>query len=339
MERKMLTLLAVPLLALAVAASAVAFVPGILNAFSAGPTNATSIAAPSWKVGDSWTYNVSFGSMDTAQVLPGEMVSEPSMPTQAFVIGKLTETVVGSVSTPYGQAWNTTVDVTMGFAEPQPMVGTQPVLQPMAMPAATVSGFVWYRASDLAPVFAQKTVTLRSTWTANASTFLGYATLANATYALSYTSTTQVWYHPPLTVWQFPLAENESWNVTSNATIHYASSFEFTGPNMTFETSHSANFTVPIDFGMRTGSFGNVTTPAGTFRALSVSAFRGEAPVIPDRDASAAMNLTGEMDFEMPHAVASAWFSSQVGNVVRADVGLGFDGPRVELDLVSYSFS
>ncbi len=339
MDRKMLTLLAVPLLALAVAASAVALVPGILNAFSAGPTNATSIATPAWKVGDTWTYNVSFGTTDTAQVLPGEMLTEPSMPTQALVVGQLTETVVGRVSTPYGQAWNTTVDVSMDFGQPQPMVGTQPVMQPMTMPAATVSGFVWYRASDLAPVFAQKTVTLSHTWTANASTFLGYTVLGNATYTLSYTSTTQVWYHPPLTVWSFPLVENESWNATSNATIHYASTFEFTGPNMTFEASHSANFTVPIGFGMRTGAFENVTTPAGTFRALSVSAFRGEAPVLPDRDASATMNLTGEMDFEMPHPMASAWFSGQVGNVVKADVGLGFEGPRVELDLVSYSFS
>ncbi len=339
MQRKTLTLLAVPLLAVALAASAVAFVPGILNAFSAGPVTATSIAAPTWKVGDSWTYNVSFASMDEAQVLPEEMLLQPSVPTQALVLGTLTETVVGSVSTPYGAAWNTTVDASLGFGEPAPVVGTQPVLEPMAMHAVTVTGFAWYRASDLAPVYAVKTVSMESTWTVNATLSSMFGTLANATYSLSYTSTTQIWYHPPLSVWRFPLAENESWNVSSNATLHYASSFDFEGPNVTFASNHTANFTVPLDFAMRTGTFENVTTPAGTFRALSVAAVHREFPEIADRDASAAMNLTGDMDLSMPRALASAWFSGQVGNVVRADLGLGLYGPRVELDLVSDSYS
>ena len=339
MQRKILTLIAVPLVAIALAASAVAFVPGILNAFSAGPTVATSIAAPTWKVGDTWTYNVSLASMDEQQVLPEEMLVQPSTWSGTLVVGTLTETVVGSVSTPYGAAWNTTVNATLSFGEPQPMNATQPMLEPMTLHAVRVSGFVWYRTADLAPVYALKTVDMGSTWTATAGTLTDFGMLANATYSLSYTATTQIWYHPPLAVWQFPLAENESWNVSSNATIHFASSFDFEGPNITYTSSHSANFTVPLEFAMRTGSFENVTTPAGTFRALRVSAIHREFPEVSDTDASAVMNLTGETDLVMPRALASAWFSGLVGNVVKADLGLGFEGPRVELDLVSYSYS
>ncbi len=340
MNRKMLTLLAVPLLAIAVAVSAVAFVPGILNALSAGPSTATSIAAPAWKVGDTWTYNVSLASADAGEVLPGAMTTQWTMPTSAFVLGTLTETVVGSVSTDYGPAWNATWVATLHFGEPQPMNGSQPQFGTLSLPAVTVSGFEWFRESDLAPVYAVKTVDLASTWTATWGNLTYMGTLANATYSMRYFATTEIAYHPPLAVYQFPLTENESWNVTSNATVHYASAFGFTGPNVTFQTSHSVNFTVPLDFTMRTGLFDNVTTPAGTFRALSVSTYRGHAWSIPDRDASAMMNLTSATDVEMPHSLVTAWFSSSVGNVVKADVGLGgFVGPRVELDLVSYSYS
>ena len=339
MNRKMLTLIAVPLLAVALAASAVAFVPGILNVFSAGPMTATSIGAPAWKVGDTWTYNVSLASMDERQVLPEEMILQPTPSSDALVAGTLTETVVGNVPTPYGPAWNTTVDATLGFGEPAPANGTQPVLQPVSMHAATVTGFVWYRTSDLAPIYALKTVSMGGTWTVSAGTITMFGTLANATYSLSYTSTTQVWYRPPLAVWHFPLVPNESWNVSSNATVHFASTFDLMGPNVTFATNHSATFTVPLDFAMRTGAFENLTTPAGTFHSLSVWATHREFPEVSDADASATMNLTGDMDLSMPRVLASAWFSGQVGNVVRADLGLGLYGPRVELDLVSYSYT
>ncbi len=337
MQRKMLTLLAVPLLAIALAASAVAFVPGILNAFSAGPSAAPSLASPSWKVGDTWTYNVSLGSMDAA-VLPSEMLVGTPVSNESLVAGTLTETVVGSVSTPYGQAWNTTVDATLAVGEPQPVVGMQPMVDALSMRAMSLTGFVWYRASDLAPVYAVRTMRLGSTWTLNSGLWTDYGMLANATYSLNYTATTAISFAPPLEVYAFPLQQNETWNATSNATVRFMSTFDFSGPNMTFETSHAVNFTVPLHLTMRTGRFENVTTPAGTFSALPVTASRGEFGIVADRDASAMLNLTESMDVEMPHAFASVWFSGQVGNVVRADVGLGgFEGPRVELDLVSYS--
>ena len=339
MQRKTLTLLAVPVLAIALAASAVAFVPGILNALSTGSSPATSFAAPTWKAGDSWTYNVSLASWDAGEILPGEMLPQSSMATEAHVMGTLVETVVGSVDTPYGPAWNTTVNATLGFGNPQPMAGMQTTAAPLAIRPVTVSGFVWYRASDLAPVYALRTVDIRSTWNTSESWASEFGLLANQTCSLRYTATTQVWFAPPLVVWHFPLAENESWNVSSNATIHYTSSFGFQSGNATFESDHSMNFTVPVDFAMRTGTFENVTTPAGAFRALSVSAVHRTFHEIPDRDASAMLNLTAATDVDMPHAFASAWFSAQAGNAVKAQVGLGgLEGPRVELDLVSYTY-
>ena len=339
MQRKMLTLLAVPVLAIALAASAVAFVPGILNAFSAGPSTATSFAAPTWKVGDTWTYNVSLGSMD-AQVMPSEMLVGTSWGNESPVLGTLTETVVGSVSTPYGQAWNTTVDATLAFGEPQPVTGMQPMMDTLSMRAVSLTGFVWYRASDLAPVYAVRTVRLDSTWTVSSGTWMDFITLANATYSLNYTATTAISFAPPLEVYAFPMPQNATWNATSNATVRYTSTFDFSGPNVTYAASHEANFTVPLHLAMRTGLFENVTTPAGTFRALPVAASRGEFGPVADRDASAMLNLTESMDVEVPHAFATAWFSGTVGNVVKADLGFGgFESPRVELDLVSYSTS
>ncbi len=338
MERNMVALLAVPLLALAIAVSAVATVPGILNAFSpAAPV--TSIAAPAWKVGDRWTYNVSFAMADEAAFLPQEMVSPTSGTNASFVLGTVTATVSGSVSTAAGAAWNVTLDESFGHETP--VVGTQPLMQPLALPSVAASGFAWVRQSDLALISTEKSVHLERSWNLTFGSFWDTAMLANGTYTLSYDAVTQVSYQPALTVWQFPMEQNSTWNVTSNATIHFASQFRIQGPNATFDSNHSATFTVPVQFAMRTGLFASVTTPAGTFNALPVWASHGEvAPEVPDRDASAMLNLTADMDPEVPHGFATAWFSSQVGNVVKADLGDGFaEGPRVELDLVSYTFS
>lgn len=331
-------ILAVPLAALVLAIAAVAMVPGILNG-SSPTTLATSIAAPSWKVGDRWTYNLSFAPMREAQILPPEMT--PAMPSanESFVVGTLTETVAGSVSTSYGDAWNVTLNATFDFEPPQPIPLDQPMMTVRSMPSVSTSGFVWLRQSDLAPVYSWKQVVLTRNWTLSFGAVGGYGMMSNATYTLTYHATTQVWYRPPLAIFRFPLEENTTWNVTSNATVRFASTFQVEGPNVTFSSQHEANFTSPLAFAMRTGFFADVTTPAGTFRALPVSALRSErVPVVWDRDASAVMNLTGDMDLEMPHAFATAWFSEQTGNVVKTTSGGAFiDGPRVELDLVSYT--
>jgi hypothetical protein len=341
--QKMLLVLVVPLLAIALAVSAVAVVPSMLTALAPGSTSSMmQTAAPSWKVGDSWTYNISFGLMGDAAVMPREMIVQ-AQPDGSMVLGTLTETVVGTASTEYGPAWNVTENITLLIGHPVPVTGPEPVMQSLCMPSVAASGFVWYRQSDLAPVYAFKSVHMGRIWNVTGPT--GTSTLdhmfLNGTYSLTYDATTQVWFHPTLKVLQFPLTENTSYNVSSNETIHYWSSFRVLGPNSSYGTDHYANFTVPINFTMRTGLFENVTTPGGTFRALQVSAYRELFTAeIPDRDASAMVNLTdAPCTMMMSHAFASAWFSDQVGNVVKADVGMGgFNGPRIELTLVSYTY-
>jgi hypothetical protein len=272
-----------------------------------------------------------------------------------MVLGTLTQTVVGSVSTEYGSAWNVTEKVTFLVGHPTPIVGPDYILPPPFAPAVRVSGFEWYRQSDLAPVYSLESIHINRTWNLtvipeapapgpdctgtlpDASPSIAL----NGTYFMSYNATTQTWFHPALAVLQFPLAENSTYNVSSNATIQYWSSFRVVGPNVTYGTDHFATFTVPIDFSIRTGRFENVTTPAGTFRVLPISAYRKAfVPRISDPDASAVTNLTLATDcVTTPHAFATAWFSDQVGNVVKADFSLGgFEGPRMELTLVSYTY-
>ena len=337
--RKSLLWLAVPTLALVLAVAAVAFVPGILNAPRSDLT-ATSIPAPSWAVGDKWTYNVSLASTDQGELLPQEMTMQPAVPAEAFLLGTLTETVSGSVSTPYGAAWNVTLDGTFGSAPPRPIIFGTPTTQSVTGPTVTLTGYAWLRQSDLAPIYTLKSVHMEKNWTFTYNSTWYAGMMGNATYTFAFDATTQVWYAPALAIWQFPLEENTSWNVTSNATVHYASSFSVTGPNVTFSASHAANFTVPLRFSEHTGFFENVTTPAGTFRALPISASRASMRLqSSDPDANAVMNFTDASDLELPHPIATAWMSAQTGNVVKATFWTSLiDGPRIEVDLVSYTF-
>lgn len=338
--RKGLLVLAVPTLVLILVVATLAFVPGILRTLAQGPS-ATSISAPTWKVGDRWTYNVSLTSVREDEILPPAMMPAEPTSNESFLVGTLTESVVGIVSTPSGEAWNVTLDGSFGFEAPRSISMSEPTVQSLSTPGATTSGFAWLRQTDLAPIYSLKSVHLARNWTLWIGISSDYGLLANATYSLSYDASTQIWYAPALTIWSFPLEQNVSWNVSSNATVRYASSFRIAGPNVTFEADHSANFTVPVDFAMRTGLFENVSTPAGTFRALPAWASHASRYAeIPDRDASAMMNLTGGMDVETPRSFATVWFSAEAGNVVRAEFGTAIlDGPRVELDLVSYTFS
>ncbi len=338
MIRRSLLVLAVPTVALIVAVSALAFVPGFISHLSGNPT-ASSIPAPSWAVGDRWTYNVSLASLAEGDVLPPQM-TPPSLPIEAYLHGTITETVASSASTPEGAAWNVTLTGNLSSEPPRPIIMGTPIAQGLLGPNATWSGFAWVRQSDLALVYSWRSVHVERNWTLTYGAWSGYGMTGNATYTFTYNATLAVAYHPALAVWSFPLTENATWNVTSNATVDYASEFQVLGPNVTFASRHAGNFTLPIAFEMHSGLLGSATTPAGTFSALPVSASRRPvAPWVADPDASAVLNLTGQTDLDMPRAFATAWFSSQAGNVVRASfASVYFDGPRVELDLVSYTY-
>lgn len=338
MLRKGLLALGVPTVALIVAVAALAFVPGFASHLSRNPA-AFSIPAPSWAVGDAWTYNVSLASMAAGDVLPPEM-TPPTLPVEAYLHGTVAERVASSVSTAEGDAWNVTLSGDLSLEPPRPIVMDGPVVQGVSGPNVTWSGFAWVRQSDLALIYSLKTMHLERNWTLTYGTWDGYGMLANGTYTLTYDATLSVAYAPALTVWRFPLQENVTWNVTSNASVDYASTFQILGPNVTYASHHAGNFTVPVAFTMQTGMMGNATTPAGTFDAIPVSATR--KPVSPkplDPEAAAVLNLTGETDLDMPRAFATAWFSAQAGNLVKATYASPlFDGPRLEMDIVSYTY-
>jgi hypothetical protein len=281
------------------------------NTQATSPATATSISPPTWTPGQSWTYNVTL-----ARLAP-EVVGWYGYSIQ----GLAKEVVQGTVTTPFGDAYN--VSINGSFAIHGAYSGTP--YGANATSTISLTGYAWYRTSDLASVQTVRTVQMTHSFA-----------FGNSTWSTVYVATLRIDYDPPLGTWQFPLQANESWNVSSNATIHYASAYKFTGGNFTIGGSQYANVTIPIRFHMTTLDFANVTTPAGTFWSIHAVATVG--PVLepmPDQDLDPGVNATGDVLWEPLHPIASLWFSSQVGNVVQAE---GWFGPvQYRAELVAYS--
>jgi len=325
MQRKTLWIVA-PLVLAGLVIAGVVLAPGVLSPRSTvrddsrnaspepspSPQPAETISVPTWHVGDSWTYNVSFG----------RPMDEGGLGPSGFH-GEITKSVAAVESTGNGEAYNVTVDGAFAFEGFTALTESGEV----HLSDANVGGYTRYRTSDLAKILEARTLQIS-----------GSVSAFNRTLDVSYSSTVTVSFDPPLAVWQFPLAENATWNVTSNATIHYAASYELVGTNLSFGTTHWANLTLPVRFAVRTGMFEDVTTPAGTFRALEASAY--PAPIRfapPERAASLLLNTTEEPILAPPHPFARAWFSGNVGNVVKAVSWGSYDlGGRLEIVLVAY---
>ncbi len=281
------------------------------NTQAATSPNVTSILPPSWTAGQAWTYNVSL-----TRIAPEVIGSYGD-----GLHGVVTETVLGTVPTAFGDAYNVSLAGT--FA----MQGAYSIAAPQSIGAANVSvhGYVWYRTSDLATIEAVRWVHFQHS-----------TTVDNMTWTTDLSASIRIDYDPPLATWQFPLQSNESWNVSSNASVRYASAFELNGPNVTFGTTHYANATIPIRFHMETFEFSNVTTPAGTFWSLQASTLVGPVVMqLPDRGTDEGVNATTDLLTEPLHPIANLWFSAQVGNVV-SDVNW-FGPVRYEANLVAYS--
>lgn len=343
--RKLLLSLAVPVVAIALVVTAFAVVPSALNTLAPGSSDAAT-SVPAWTVGTTWTYNLSFASWGEDAVIPEAMLASTwgngTWGNASRVFGTLTETVVGTVSTADGAAYNVTetLALRLGYAEPtaEPAFG----LPTYERPLGNVTGFVWVRESDLAPVYAYKAVHLVRTWNVTAPTSPwtgdGGWGFANGTYTSTYDAGTAVSFDPGLTVVPFPLTENATVNVTSNATVRTWSSFALTGPNVTYGWNHFMNVTIPLAFVVRTGTFENVTTPAGTFSSLPVAVYR-KPFVHPawDNDTDALTNLTLNVDCLTSRALVRGAFSEAVGNFVQATFGFGgFEGSGIELILAAY---
>src|SRR5256885_11966451 len=74
---------------------------------------------------------------------------------------------------------------------------------------ATLSGYSWYRASDLALMKEVRSVSVR-----------GSSMTTAGMYDASYSATIETTLDPALDVWYFPLHANQTSDPTSNATVH-----------------------------------------------------------------------------------------------------------------------
>src|SRR6266568_1122019 len=255
------------------------------------------IETPTWHVGDTWTYSVNASSaFDSTQSL--------------WVAPALEGTVTRTVDSADGSQYNVSLAATFHVG----------------------------RVIDLSQEtgYGNATIMLRSTVVLNDATVEGYAEygMYNATINVSYTAKILTNYDPPLDVWAFPLGENETWEASSNATVHVWKVWRFEGPDWYVEKGRNATFTVPIRFLLASGMFEDVTTPAGTFSAIPVRVGLPRMDLGTTTDQMAFAMRLGDDGFGEPHAPVEAWFNGGVGNVVKAVTPL--DGLHVQIELTSY---
>src|SRR5436853_2301602 len=118
---------------------------------------------------------------------------------------------------------------------------------------ATVGGYSWYRASDLALQKEVRTVSVG-----------GSSTTAAGIYDASYSATIETTFDPALNVWSFPLQANESWNATSTATVHGWIQWQLSGPNATWKEASNFTYPEPVRLFLMSGPVVGVSTPAGS---------------------------------------------------------------------------
>lgn len=318
MRTKSFGMIAISAVLLAVAITAVAFGPANFAGLSNPGTNPDDgtnqsqsdapIGTPTWGVGDTWTYETKESWRALDDVYPS-------------VTWSLTKTVVSAD----GGAYNVSLQGSFripGFVD---LMGAE---MPSTIDGghirsvfknATIEGYAWYRASDLAKLKDVRMIEIDNSFETH-----------SGTYEASYLARIETTYEPALNLWSFPLGENETWTVTSNATIHAAIAWRVVGPDVRWEAGQNFTATRPIRLVLSSGESEDVTTPAGTFASIPVRI--GSVPVV--RGADEHLDLVLDLgDDEMLERV-TFWFSGSAKNVVMASVLLG--GDRVDAVLTSY---
>jgi hypothetical protein len=311
----------------AIAIAAVAFGPGVLRDLSSPGSNPnrpgngsgpspTSFDVPTWHVGDSWTYqtNASSGGL------------QPDGPTAS---GNLTRTVVSAGSSQYNVSLDGSFHIRW-MIDPTPMASPSGAAAMMMCRGmfdnATLSGYTWYQASDLAVVKEVRTVNVH-----------GSSMTSAGIYDASYSATVETTFEPALKVWSFPLQANQTWTATSNATVTGWIQWHLSGPNASWSDRSNFTFHVPVRLSMMSGEEADIVTPAGTFAAIPVSIGHPELDVAPPGMTADPVDRAMGFDHEMPigrdHAT-QAWFSGAAKNVVKAEMFEG--GMRLNLVLRSY---
>lgn len=324
MQRRVFGVL-IACLVTAVAISAIALGPAVLRNLGAPGTpggqngsgpQATSIERPTWHPGDTWTYAV----ITTSQGM------RPDGPSAS---GSLTRTVVSadaaqenvSFAGSFHIRWMVDVTPTAGAADASWMGMCNGMFE-----NATLGGYTWYQASDLAIIKEVRTLEVQ-----------GSTMTPMGTYASSYKAFVETSFDPALKVWSFPLQANETWMASSNATIHASTHWQLNGPNVSWDFHSNFTAHAPVRLFLHSGDAEAVATPAGTFSAIPVSVGHPEPEVASATPSEASVNHAMGFDHEIPvernHA-SVAWFSGTAKNIVQAYVfTLGF---RLNLTLKSY---
>jgi len=308
--------------------TAFAVAVGPQNLMSLEPPNGAApqpeagpIDTPTWHVGDSWTYDVNASS---------DLESMQSLWVAPALEGTITRTVDSADGSQYNVSLAATyhvgkvIDLSQetGYGDATIMLHATVILND-----ATVDGYTLYRASDLAKVTEVRTVHISGSFYAEYDTY-------DVAINVSYTAKIETTYDPPLDVWSFPLGENETWEASSNATVHAWTTWRFDAPNWYVEKGRNITFTVPVRLLLSSGIFEDVTTPAGTFSAIPVGVGLPVIELGTTTDQMAFAMRLGDDGFGDLHAPVAAWFNGDVGNVVK--VATLVDGLHVQIELTSY---
>jgi hypothetical protein len=324
MQRRVLGVL-IACLVTAVAISTVAFGPGALRDLG-GPNppggqtgtgpQATSIERPTWHRGDTWTYTVN-------------TTSAGMRPDGPAASGSLTRTVVSadasqanvSLAGSFHIRWMVDATPTASAADASRMALCNGMFE-----NATLGGYTWYRASDLAIVKEVRTLDVQ-----------GSTVTPTGPYVASYKAFVETSYEPALKVWAFPLQPNETWMASSNATIHASTRWQLTGSNVSWIVYSIFNAHVPVRLLLHSGEVETVATPAGTFSSIPISVGHPELDLARAAPSEASVDHAMGFEHEIPverDRGSVAWFSGTAKNVVQASVfTLGF---RLNLALKSY---
>jgi hypothetical protein len=241
--------------------------------------------------------------------------------------GQLTRTVVSASASQYNVSFEGTFQLRW-MIDPAPMAaasGAPVMICESMLENATVGGYTWYRATDLALLKEVRTLTVH-----------GSSTTAAGAYGVSYSATVETVFDPALNVWSFPLKANETWNATSTATVHGWIQWEVTAPNGSWKELANFTYTHPVHLFLTSGEAADVSTPAGSFPSIPVSMGHPDpdvrAGLTPD-PADRAIGLDHEVPVEWNHSV-QAWFSGSAKNVVKMQLFAA--GMRLNLVLSSY---
>ena len=274
------------------------------------------VETPAWDVGDSWTYNVSSSSDDSHELSDRDFA----------IRGQFTRTVTAIEEDAYNVSLTGAFEI-LGFDPIEESLFEERsilIVSNAYVDEATVAGYSLYRTADLAKLQDVRTIHLS-----------GAIETDYGTYNVSYTKTTETTFDPAFDVWGFPLDENERWNATTNATLRVWVDWAIEGPNLDHADGHNFTLVIPVHLVLMSGELEDVETPAGTFPSVPVRLGLPEIEVAALDGRLELLTGLGSDSGSEPGAFAAAWFSGDVGNVVKAVASAG--DYRLDIVLVDYT--